>query len=97
MKVLVIQLWRLGEYNMIKRRLVKMRFDIGSNAPVMRLYGARKNGIPIEYTYYCDKYHNSIMRVNMGGVFSVIGIYDRNTFYSHHHNFPCAIIFSEII
>ena len=80
----------------MKRKLIKMRFDIPCNAPLIRLFGGGEIRIPLEYRYYFNSYDCKITKVNFGGMFRVVSVYDKGVYFKHF-NIPFAILLSDII
>jgi len=83
---------------MKKSYLRKMYFNYSGSCPLIKLFGGRKERIPLEYINYIDKCsYCDVTRVNRGGTFMVIGIYSIHFYSNPDHNLPFVILFGDII
>jgi len=81
------------------REIKKIHRICNRNTPIIKLFGAREDNVPIEYViYHYHEYgrHCHLTRVNSGGTCRLAGIYDRG-FYFKDYNLPFAILVSGII
>jgi len=81
---------------MRKRKLIKMRFNIPNNSPLIKLFGLGRLKIPIEHIYYHTN-DCSIIRVNKGGTCRLVVIYDNSYSFFNDYNLPFAILMSDVI
>jgi len=84
----------------MNRELVKMQFNIFKRYPIIRLFGARRKNMPIEYMYYYssnyDNNQNQIIRVNKGGTCRLVAVCN-GVYFFRWCNLPFAILFGDII
>jgi len=84
----------------MNRFLTNMRFNTSVDTPIIKLFGARRKYMPMEYIYYhfsnYAENQNQITRVNQGGTCRLVAVYHEGSYFDTF-NLPFAILVSSVI